>query len=160
MLTHFGHYLRNIRLFLIFLIKMLRANTFFYIRLVNIVIFVKPFIQNYFWLPTYENSILLLYGRHGPQTSLAKAVYTHYYIPDKFLDSPMEFHCSLKTFSQYFCRQMAKILLAGLFPSAFQEGNQSYVTSTMKLAALRRTILVKRYHKKFQLKSQNLPISM
>ena len=36
MLTHFGHYLRNIRLFLIFLIKMPRANTFFYIRLVNI----------------------------------------------------------------------------------------------------------------------------
>ena len=55
MLTHFGHYLRNIRLFLIFSIEMPRANTFFYIRLVNIpshiceTLYLELFLATYIW---------------------------------------------------------------------------------------------------------------
>ena len=93
---------------------MCRAHIFFRSDLTICTICETLLIYNNFWLLT---AYYMVSGYYGPQTSLAKAVYTTYLT--NFLDSPMEFHCSLKTFSQYFCRQMAKILLAGLFPSAF-----------------------------------------
>ena len=60
-----------------------------------------------------------------PQTSLAKAVST----PDKFLDSPLECHCS-KNFLTVFLQTNGRVFYVGCRPtSAFwQRGNQSYMT--------------------------------